>query len=306
MNLVHLKYAVEVEKTGSISKAADNLYMGQPNLSKAIKDLEETLGFAVFKRSAKGMYPTSRGIEFLGYAKNILAEIDEIESISKSYKKNKFSASVPRAEYIKKAILSFARRIASAKEMDVTFREAEAMHAVNNIIHGIDSFAIIRYPHAYERYYTNLFNEKGIMYETIMSYEPCAVVCGNHPLAEAGEVHAAELAEYTEIINGDNAAHSTVVPDVRRLNHSSKGKKTITLTEGGDRFALLKALPESAYMLTSPMPEDMLAEMSMKQIRVNGINQTQQDVLVHTKKLRDLEKKFIDEVVKIVSSIKQQ
>ena len=53
MNLQHLKYAVEVEKTGSITQAAENLYMGQPNLSKAIKELEGTLGVAIFKRTSR-------------------------------------------------------------------------------------------------------------------------------------------------------------------------------------------------------------------------------------------------------------
>ena len=53
MNLLHLKYAVEVEKTHSISKAAENLYMNQPNLSRAIKELEETTGFSIFKRIAR-------------------------------------------------------------------------------------------------------------------------------------------------------------------------------------------------------------------------------------------------------------
>ena len=51
MNIAHLKYAVEVEKTASITKAAENLFMGQPNLSRGIKELEETLGVKIFKLS---------------------------------------------------------------------------------------------------------------------------------------------------------------------------------------------------------------------------------------------------------------
>ena len=55
MNILHLKYAVEVAKTRSISKAAENLYMGQPNLSRAIKELEESLGITIFRRTTKGI-----------------------------------------------------------------------------------------------------------------------------------------------------------------------------------------------------------------------------------------------------------
>ena len=53
MNLLHLRYALEVEKTRSISKAAENLLMSQPNLSRAIKELEESLGITIFKRTSK-------------------------------------------------------------------------------------------------------------------------------------------------------------------------------------------------------------------------------------------------------------
>ena len=75
MNLQHLKYMVEVERVGSITKAAANLFMGQPNLSKAIKEVENEIGITVFKRSAKGVFPTEKGAEFLEYAKTILVQM---------------------------------------------------------------------------------------------------------------------------------------------------------------------------------------------------------------------------------------
>ena len=61
MNLIHLKYVVEVAKTKSISKAAENLFMGQPNLSRSIKELEQDLGITIFRRNSKGIELTSDG-----------------------------------------------------------------------------------------------------------------------------------------------------------------------------------------------------------------------------------------------------
>lgn len=81
MNTLHFKYAVEVEKTGSISQAAENLFMAQPNLSKAIRELEDTLGITIFRRTSKGVVPTDEGSEFLQYARNIMKQIDNMESI---------------------------------------------------------------------------------------------------------------------------------------------------------------------------------------------------------------------------------
>ena len=81
MNTQHFRYALEVEKTGSITQAAENLFMGQPNLSKAIKELETELGITIFKRTSTGVAVTSAGREFLLYAKSILSKINEIEEI---------------------------------------------------------------------------------------------------------------------------------------------------------------------------------------------------------------------------------
>ena len=83
MNLMHIKYAVEVANEGSINKAAEKLYVGQPNLSRAIKELEASLGVKIFERSAKGMGLTSDGETFIRYAKTILRQVDEVESIFK-------------------------------------------------------------------------------------------------------------------------------------------------------------------------------------------------------------------------------
>lgn len=64
MNTQFFRYAVEIEKTGSITKAAQNLFMAQPNLSKAVKEMEEQLGYAVFERTQSGMLPTEKGRNF--------------------------------------------------------------------------------------------------------------------------------------------------------------------------------------------------------------------------------------------------
>lgn len=72
MNLHHIQYALEVERTGSITQAAENLYMNQPNLSKAIRELEEQIGYKIFNRTPKGISPTRKGEVFLLRSRKIL------------------------------------------------------------------------------------------------------------------------------------------------------------------------------------------------------------------------------------------
>ena len=105
MNTLHFKYAVEVERTGSITQAAENLFMGQPNLSKAIMELEETLGFQIFERTSKGVIPTDKGAVFLVYAKNILSSIEKMEALSdRNSAGQMLSVAFPRSIYIASAM----------------------------------------------------------------------------------------------------------------------------------------------------------------------------------------------------------
>jgi DNA-binding transcriptional LysR family regulator len=76
MNILHIKYAVEIADTRSISRAAENLYTSQPNLSRAIKDLERDLNITIFKRTSKGMSVTPEGEQFLEYAREIVLRVE--------------------------------------------------------------------------------------------------------------------------------------------------------------------------------------------------------------------------------------
>ena len=124
MNIQFLKYAVEVAKQKSISKAARNLFMGQPNLSRSIKELEDELGIIIFERTSKGINPTPDGEEFLQYAKRILSQIDEVEEIYKVGKKKKtqFSVCVPRAGYIAYAFTELSKKIDTTNPAEIFYK----------------------------------------------------------------------------------------------------------------------------------------------------------------------------------------
>ena len=75
MNILHMKYALEVARAGSINKASENLLVTQPNVSRAIRELENDLGIQIFKRTAKGMDLTVDGEQFIRYANKLSNQI---------------------------------------------------------------------------------------------------------------------------------------------------------------------------------------------------------------------------------------
>lgn len=165
MNLQHLKYAVEVEKTGSITQAAENLYMGQPNLSKAIKELEGTLGVILFKRTSKGVLPTAQGKEFLRYAKSILDQVERMEELYRSGGEGRlyFSAAVPRASYITHAFARLLAGLDQAQQLDVNFKETNATDAIHSVAERESKLGVIRYQTIHESYFQNLLEDKAIL-----------------------------------------------------------------------------------------------------------------------------------------------
>ena len=83
MNFQQIKYAVEVARMGSINRAAEELYIAQPNLSRYIRELESDLGIEIFRRTYKGMALTPEGEKFIRYARQILNQIDNLEKLYK-------------------------------------------------------------------------------------------------------------------------------------------------------------------------------------------------------------------------------
>ena len=154
MNIVHLKYAVEIAQTKSISKAAENLYMGQPNLSRAIKELEESLGITIFKRTSKGITITPDGEEFLQYAKKIISQVNEVEELYRNgkTKKQTLSICVPRASYISFAFAEFTKSIATDTPAELFYKETNSMRTINNVVKEDYNLGIIRYQSAFEKY----------------------------------------------------------------------------------------------------------------------------------------------------------
>jgi DNA-binding transcriptional LysR family regulator len=309
MNILHLRYAVEVEKTGSITQAADNLYMGQPNLSKAIKELETTLNLIIFKRTSKGVVPTKKGKEFLGYAKNLLSQIDEMEALYKPQKANeqRFSISIPRASYITHAFTQFVKMLDHEREIEVNFKETNTGRTIDNIIEGESNLGIIRYQTIFEKYFLDLLQEKGLRYEAIWEFEHLAVMSNQHPLANCHEVDYSQLQAYIEIIHGDLTIPSLPFSKLKKLQQAEYLKKHIYVYERGSQFDLLSNVPLT-YMWGSPIPAELLKRFGLVQRRCKAPDRKYKDVLIYPNgyRLNKLEKQFLVKLKEVCDELVQK
>lgn len=299
LNLTHLKYAFEIYKTHSISRAAENLYMGQPNLSRAVKELEKQLGITIFERTSRGMIPTARGEEFLQYIKKVLNEIDEIENMFTPEKMQiqKFSVSVPRSSYISYAFAEFAKHIDKNQKAEIFYKETNSMRAINNILKADYRLGIIRYQNIFDNQYKQMLEEKGLGYSLITEFSYVLAMSEKSPLAAKEEVAFDDLKNLIEIAHGDPYVPSLPVTNVKKAEFDEDIDKRIFVFERGSQFDLLEKLPDT-FMWVSPIPDDVLKKYGLIQKKCPFGTKIYKDVLIFKKdyKFSELDKIFIDEV----------
>lgn len=299
MNILHLKYAVEVAKTRSISKAAENLYMGQPNLSRAIKELEESLGITIFRRTTKGISITPDGEEFLQYARQIVQKVNEVEQIYHNgrQKKQCFSVSVPRASYLSFAMADFSKSMKPDTPAEFYYCETNSMNTINSVVREDFNLGIVRFQSSYEKYFSDLFKDKKLVSETIAEFTYLMIISKNNPLASKEEVTLEDLTDYIEVCHADPYVPSVPTIDIRKSELTDFVERKIYVYERGTQFIILGTVPDT-FMWVSPIPQMLLDNYNLTQIKVKGSDKPYKDVLIYRKdyRLSDFDREFISAV----------
>ncbi len=309
MNIQHLKYALEVEKTGSISKAAENLYMNQPHLSKAIRELEENIGINVFNRTSKGVIPTKKGAEFLVYAKGIVDKVDEVENMYKKHEANthRFDVSVPMACYVSVAFTKFVKAISGGENIMVNYHETDSQTAINHVTNFENNIAIIRYQAKYEKYYLQFLEEKDLLVEPLWEFSYQLIMSVKHPLAMEKNIDLNELENYIEITHGYHTIPSLPASKARELVQNDDNRKEIAVYERESQFELLRNI-HTTYMWTSPTPDSILNTMPLVQKDCGISDNKYKDVIIYRRgyKLTEQEKLFVQKVKEEIALLQER
>ena len=298
MNILHMKYAVEVAKVGSLNKAAETLLIAAPNVSRSIKELEADIGISIFERTTKGMELTPEGEEFINYAKGILNQIDEVESFYKkgSAKKQRFSISVPRACYISEAFSQFSKSL-SKEAAEIFYKETNSQRTIRNILEHDYKLGIIRYAENYDKYFKSMLEEKGFCYELVTEFTYSLIMSADSPLAKMEEIAFDDLADYIEIAHADPYVPSMPLSKVVKEELPDNVERRIFIFERASQFDLLSNNPET-FMWVSPAPENLLKRYNLIQKKCIDNRKIYKDVLIYKNgyKLSKLDRQFITEL----------
>ena len=146
MNITELRYLVAIMECGSVSAAAKRLYAAQPNVSKALKNLEEEYGLRIFERSSTGMIPTEQGKRFIRQAQRVLQQVDELKQEAHQQRScAELRVVLTHATYASYAAVDFLQQAARSEQLRVHIRESGAIEALDFVLRQGYHIALLRY-----------------------------------------------------------------------------------------------------------------------------------------------------------------
>lgn len=248
MTLQQLKYVVCVAELGNITIAAERLYISQPSLTNAIKNLEEELGISIFNRNNKGVTLTDQGNVFLSYARQMLDHLDLIETkfMNKKELKPYFSVSTQHYSFAVNAFIDVINKY-DAKSYNFTLRETQTYEIITDIKDMVSEVGILYLSSKNEEVMTKLLKENDIEFELLFTAKPHVFINDGHPLAKKKAISLEDLDEYPYLSfeQGKNNSFyfsEEVLPTIDR-------KKNIKVRDRATLFNLLIGL--NGYTVSS-------------------------------------------------------
>ena len=197
MKLQQLRYIVEVASCGSVTEAARRLFVSQPSVTAAVRDLEREMGITVFDRTSKGMVTTTEGQTFLGYARQVLEQADLLEE---RYKRDtepvpRFAVSCQHYSFAVNAFVDVIRAYDAAR-YEFTLREEQTHEIIEDVAHMKSELGILYLSEHNREVIERMLAANELVFEGLFCATPHVFVCADHPLAGRSSVTLEDLEDY--------------------------------------------------------------------------------------------------------------
>ncbi len=197
MTITQLRYAITVAKSNSMNEAARALFISQPSLSNAMKELEEETGIIIFRRNNRGIVLTPEGKEFIGYARQVVEQYELMENkyVSKKTSKKKFSVSMQHYTFAVSAFVELVKRY-GMDEYEFAVHETKTHDVIQNVRNFQSEIGILYLNSFNEKVMNKLFAEYDLEFHEIVKCPVYVYLWKGHPLADKQEISLEELQNY--------------------------------------------------------------------------------------------------------------
>lgn len=303
MTIQQLRYLMEVARIGSFSAAAQELYVAQSTLSSAVKELEAELGVIAFTRSNRGIALTEDGIELLGYAQQVLEQVDLLEhhyADERAEPGRRLSISTQHYAFSVRAFVNLVRGI-DADRYDLTMRETRTSEIISDVREFRSDLGILFLSSYNERALRRKLAEADLEFTELFKAKSHVFIGAGHPLAHRATIALEELADYPRLSfeqGTDNAFYLFEEP-FSSLAHG----RNITFTDRGTLTNLLVA--GAGYTLSTGVLSNEMQE-GIVSIPLREVETMRVGYLTHRERRPStLAKRYICELVSCINDSEQ-
>jgi DNA-binding transcriptional LysR family regulator len=197
LTLQQLKYVIEVAARGSMNEAAKRLFISQPSLSNAIRDLEEEIKITIFERTNKGISLSVEGVEFLGYAKQVVEQAELLENryLDAKPSSQHFSVSTQHYAFAVNAFVNLVREYGMDK-YELALRETKTHEIIEDVKTLRSEIGILYLNEFNAKVINNLLKTANLQFTRLFTAKPHIFISINNPLAKQSIVTIDQLQEY--------------------------------------------------------------------------------------------------------------
>lgn len=197
MTLQQLKYVLMVAETGTITEAANNLYISQPSLTNAIHELEKEMNIVIFNRTNKGITLSKEGEDFLGYARQVLEQAAILEDKYKGSNggKKQFCISTQHYSFAVNAFVDLIKKYGQ-DEYDFSIRETQTYEIIEDVAHMRSEIGIIFLNDFNEVVINKILKSHDLEFHQLFVAKLHVFISRKHPLAKNTVITNEELEEY--------------------------------------------------------------------------------------------------------------
>lgn len=209
MTIQQLRYIITISETGSLNKAAELLYVTQPSLTSAIKELEKEIGITIFNRTGKGVNLTNDGVEFLLYARQLYSQYESIlERYGKEGNlKRKFGVSTQHYSFAVKAFVEMVK-IFDTSKYEFAIRETKTKDVIQDVITLKSEIGILYLNDFNRKVISKLLHSNELDFHKLVDCNAYVYLWKGHPLAKEESIRFSQLEEYPclSFEQGDNSS----------------------------------------------------------------------------------------------------
>lgn len=197
MTLQQLKYIVAVSETGNITEAARRLFISQPSLTNAIRELEKEMQITIFNRTNKGVLISNDGETFLSYARQVLEQVGLLEEkfLNVKEQRPRFSVSCQHYSFAVNAFVDVIQEF-DANQYDFTLRETQTYEIIEDVSRLKSEIGILYVSSKNEEIIMKLIKQNDLKFEELFTAKPHVFISSKHPLAEKTAISLEDLEEF--------------------------------------------------------------------------------------------------------------